>query len=167
MQHIFWHESDEVANAVCRFKNPAAQKAEASQCLIGCADDDRRRVVSVERARSCRFVLVFRQFALERSTFLRPFTVAGIKNLRHRAPADVAHQHRFLLWSRRARFGLHAPKCLDCSKILLKLLFRSTFAYAVGFGDTVAVEVLRRFGWRRSYSSIGRRMYFSRNISHA
>jgi ABC-type nitrate/sulfonate/bicarbonate transport system substrate-binding protein len=32
VQHIFWHESDEVANAVCRFKNPAALKAEASQC---------------------------------------------------------------------------------------------------------------------------------------
>ena len=99
---------------------------------------------------------------------LPPLAAVRVEYLGKAAPPGETHQNRFLVGSRRPLLALDGPQQLDRGDIIAELLFGAAFAQPIGVGDAVVVGIARRLLlMTRGYSSGGRRMYFSRTISHA
>ena len=114
------------------------------------------------------FKLFLGQIGFEGSTFLGPFAVVVIKDLGHCAPTDVFDQHRLFLGGRWPFLRIKRAEGFNGFEILLKLLLWPAIPKPIGFRDSIAAEIPRWFFLMAAdYSSGGRRMYFSRTISHA
>ena len=98
----------------------------------------------VERGGTDLLKLPVRQFFPQCFPFVCPFLIAVVKDLGHRAPADILDQHGFLVRGGGSRFGLQLAEQLDGSDVLQELLLGAARAQAVVVGDAIVVEILGR-----------------------
>jgi len=157
-----------MADAAGGFEHAPAFETEPPGGLIHRADDRGRGVMGVQGGGAGGTVFFVRKNSRKLDLFLAPVGVVHVEYLWQPAPADVFDQHRFFFLGRGPFLGVELSQRFDCRDVSLKFLLGSAFAQPVGFGNSIVVEIPRRFFLMTlGYSSDGSRMYFPRTISHA